>query len=367
MNPEKRTLLTRRDFLKLAGSTAAAGLFLRNGFVSLILPSTTDTNKKVTVFGSEDDRQDAIQATATAVEQKGWSKLEKEGFPEIAINTAVSIQAFEGSDESWSGSGTVMFIKDLNGQSYWVVLTAGHLFLEGSHRELQRIVLGRKLLPRAGQDSFTSSEFGVAAVHYDDLYKNTGVQAKGLDVGVIVLPDVVVRDRFNNLVEMVSALTMDQIEFGGVIKSGTFSAIGFPGITNLEPTVIHRGIPGPTAFEKESGLYSILVDNALSAPGFSGGGIFWTPLDNDKSLYIGPLSKNFDPTSQNFAESVRVTKIAKLGKQGLQILIQDAIGELQSKGDCPTGACTVDVNCGPNAYCVDETCVPKDQFNIDGH
>ena len=364
----RNRILTRRDFLKLAGVTGTAYLVLGHKVVSLSLPSVTDNRgKKVTTFDSEEDRQNAIQATAAAVEQTGWSKLENEGFPETAINTAVSIQAFEGPDESWSGSGTVMFIKDLNGQSYWVVLTAGHLFLEGTHQELQRLVLGRKSLPHAGQESFTSDEFGVAAAHKDQLYKNTDNQAKGLDIGIIVLPDTVVNGRLNNLVETDRALSMEQIKFERTIESGTFSAIGFPGFINLEPTVIHKGVPGPTRFEEESGLYSVLVDNALSAPGVSGGGTFWTPPNNDKSLYVGPLSKGFDSTSQTFARSVRVTKIAMLGEQGLQLLIQNAISELNSRQDCPTGVCALDTECGPNSYCVEGSCVPKDQFDISGH
>ncbi len=354
--------ITRREFLRLAG--AALAVVVLKG-----LPEALTTmgagESSVQAFNSDEDRNNTIQATATAVEQKGWQKLEKEGFPEVAVNTAVSIRAFDGLDESWSGSGTVMFTKDLNNQLYWVVLTAGHLFFEDGTlpRGPQRIELGRKSLPRAGQESFTSSEFGVAAAYEDKLYKDTGDQAKGLDVGVIVLPDAIVRDRLNNLVERDSALTMDQIEFGGTIESGTFSAIGFPGMTNLEPTIIHKGVPGPTEFEKESGLYSILVDNALSAPGFSGGGVFWTPPNNEYDLYVGPLSKNFDFKSQIFARTVRVTKIAKLGKQGLLGLIQDAIEELNIKQGCPTNVCAYHSQCPPSDYCVNAECVSRVEFD----
>ncbi len=361
MNHEKR-MLTRRDFLKLAGVTGAALALLP------LLPSASDNgDKKADVFGSEEDRLKAIQATATAVEHEGWQKLEDEGFPETAVNTAVSIQAFEGPDESWSGSGTVMFIKDIGGQSYWVVLTAGHLFLEGSHQELQRINLGRKLLPHAGQESFTSSEFGVAAAYEDKLYKNTSDQAKGLDVGVIVLPDAVIENRLDNLVERNRALTMDQIKFGGIIDSGSFSAIGFPGITNLEPTVIQNGIIGLVESKNEPVFDYVLVSKALSAGGFSGGGIFWTPPTQGESLYVGPLNANFEPQSKFFAKSVRVTKIAKLGKWGLLRLIQDAIDGLKSKQNCLAGVCNLDDDCGPNSYCVNGSCIPKDQFDIGGH
>ena len=356
--------LTRRQFLILA-TTGIGSWVIKQAAEKLGARVETSVGESLSpVFDSDEDRNRAIQATATAVEQGGWSKLEKEGFSETAINTAVSIQAFDGPKESWSGSGTVMFIKDINGQPYWVVLTAGHLFLEDTHPgELQRIILGRKLLPHAGQDSFTSSEFGVAAVYEDKLYKNTNDQAKGLDVGVIVLSDAVVRNRLNNLVERDRALTIDQIKFGEIIESGTFSAVGFPGSTNLEPTVIHRGVLGPTRFEKESGAYSVLVNNALSSPGFSGGGVFWTPPNNEYSLYVGPLSKGFDPTSENFARSVRVTKIAKLGEPGLMRLIQDAIDELKSKRGCPTSVCAYDSQCPPSDYCVNAECVSRVEFD----
>ncbi|GEM_PF-6926782 len=35
--------------------------------------------------------------------------------------------------------------------------------------------------------------------------------------------------------------------------------------------------------------------------------------------------------------------------------------------ECPTGVCSLDDDCGPNSFCVNGSCVPKNQFEIDIH
>lgn len=279
-----------------------------------------DTNEEYT---------QAIEATHSAVMDKGWEKLIEEGFPRTVIDSTVSIGVqFEGNENAW-GSGTVAVV-EFEGKKYWVVFTAGHLLAgrDPAHpRQIERsIILVRDdWLPKPGTASEAPFRYGSAA-RFDGKLKR--------DIGILVLPFE--EERMMALFDADAVVQEDQLCFlkPEEMTSGSFYAMGFPFLTGFRAMVIEDARINSSEMwvygDDNNGLF---VDDALPSQGFSGGGLFWKT--GEEVAYVGPVDLGTDDPSFNpiYSDNAGITTLSWLGEQGFQDILAEAVADLQAKKD----------------------------------
>lgn len=330
--------ISRREFLKQAVITAGGLAFLGGG--TQIVKTLMANQRMINLFDLEKNenapllingrKSFEVQATAQAVQDKGWERLVDEGFPIEAINTAVGVTVnttVEASTKSSDASGTIMFH---NG--FWVLIASGHQFLQYMDPRLQNydIDLFRKSISNEGRLTFSDKEFGVAAVYENKRYGDVGLTSDDLDLSIVVFPDEKVGDRFEGFVDRKKALRLDQIDFDDKqIAATDFFGIGFPGLTNYAPALIQNGTINPIEEFAPKGSSQISIDNTLAWYGFSGAGVF-AKKPNGVVAYIGPVvgTNDLDPY---FVDNTNVTRIASIGEQGFLNFITEAITDYQRK------------------------------------
>lgn len=276
----------------------------------------------------EGKRNAAIQATTVAVENKGWEKLIKEGFPELAIDSAAGIRLYSDDNKYLNaGSGTVMFA-ELDGKEYWVVLTAGHLFAVeedfwGSRKfpeKMQGIwidLIRERSLPNSGNASVRGSDFGIAAVYRKTTYGNVDIADGGLDIAALVIP-YEPGNKPGTMFDKDEVVGWNKIYLGeDEMEGGSFYAIGFPYLTGFRPTVVQDGKMASMGGER------VDIKEAMAGGGFSGGGVFWRQTDGE-IWYIGPAVASFNYQ----ADGVEVVRVAAMGEEGLLGLVREAVKDL---------------------------------------
>jgi hypothetical protein len=265
----------------------------------------------------------AIKATSQAYDEEGWQELERQGFPEKAINSAVQIDV-DLSDEymsahkdmifkSYGACGNLMHI-----DGYWVVLSAGHVFKNDEDKrdinDLGTIILNRPdSLNNTSYAGFAYDEFGLATAY-----------AQNIDFGVAVFPDDVADYKNQPMFDKDMVLNIDDLLFTENPPDGLYYGIGFPGLTDPDPTIsfgarLAKSITFPNM---------VVLSNDLVAPGSSGGGEF--TVINGKTYYVGATVGDYG-LHPVFADSAVISSVGQLGKSAFDALIKSAIDNYNSK------------------------------------
>lgn len=311
------------------GSTVAAGAVAVNSALSEIKKEKIQNEPFTDPKEGGQNFDASVQATQTAVSEKGWDQMIKEGFPKLAVDSAAKILV-SNNEVTSIGSASLMHYVSINGNEYLVAITCGHLFDDVS--KPQRIEIKRTgSIPNNLDINVHKNQFAFRYL-YDGVWggKDYGIAVTKIDNEIrLKLPPVDCLVHLDDLdFEKKNLFELNKLYGYGVGYQGDSR-----GQETTEPqTTVRARLKICENMDMPIFGYVTLDDTRILSGG-SGEGIFVTQSDNNKPIFFGIniLGPSFlDPTiasSGNKDMSV-VFPVCLIGKGNFTNIIEQCIVDL---------------------------------------
>lgn len=244
------------------------------------------------------------QMVSTATAANLEKSPENELVSQKAVSSSVSVAVFSdvGLVEA-SGNLAYLF-------GYPVILTSGHVhdYVENKGATVQRLSIKRLNISNPISLSF----LGYKEAHiFDDT---------GTDIGVFVITDP---SEIKNLTEEISIdqmLHIEDLRFDPIAIGEPVTGMCYPSITYPYPYLFGGSVHGVWNSQ-------FIIDNALTSPRCSGGGLF-----DSNNKYFALVSggydfKQFKDVGQDRWDDTFVTPLSSIGESGLELLINQAVSK----------------------------------------
>lgn len=286
------------------------------------------------------NRSISINATAQAVENKGFEQLIKEGFPEIVLSAYEDItriytaqytsdtQEYQFGIISSTPSTRIKFYYE--NELYWVFITAGH----NLSNELAESESANYMQIEQNDPSIKITVNSLDILKLDTLEingSNAGLayflnhtSENRPDIGVITISDKSLSEEARVLLSEKKTLELNDLSFEAPSQDDRFYSVCYPADTGYRPTITTDGLMVPSDDKTR-----LSVDPALIGPNCSGSGMFFQ--DSSGRIYYAGINVETLPDNPQLNDDARVFPFYLMGMEGLNNLIIDSIMDLRSK------------------------------------
>jgi len=307
---------------------------------STLTPITVPTIENNSSLLDPQNRSIAINATAQAVENKGFEQLINEGFPEIVLSsyedlTRIYTAQYSSDTQEYqfrmitsTPSTRVKFYYE--NELYWVFLTAGH----NLSNELMEIESANYMQTEQNDPSITITvnsldtlKLGTSEIHGSNVglaYLLNHTSEIRPDIGVITILDKLLPEELRISLSQKKTLEFSNLSFEVPTQNDRFYSVCNPSDTGYRLTITTEGLMVPSDDKTR-----LSVDPSLIGPNCSGSGMFFRDISG--VIYYAGVNVETLPDNAQLNDDARVFPLYLLGKEGLNNLIIDSIMEQRSK------------------------------------
>ncbi len=297
-------------------------------------PTTVPTvENNLSLLGPQ-NRSIAINATAQALENKGFEQLIKEGFPEIVLSSyedltriytaqyTSSTQEYQFAMVASTPSTRVKFYYE--NELYWVFLTAGHnlsqeLTESVSAHYMQTVQKDPSI--KITVNSLETLKLGTFEINGNNVglsYLLNHTSEIRPDIGVITILDKLLPKELRINLSQKKTLEFSDLSFGIPTENDRFYSICNPIDTGYRPTITTEGVMVPSDDKSR-----LSIDPSLMGPNCSGSGMFFQ--DTSGRVYYDGVNVEGLPDNAQLNDDARVFPLYLLGQKDLNNLIIESI------------------------------------------